>query len=467
MGLRFDPMGGGQFKQALKQIMEAESQPVKQLESRKAREEAKLKLFQDFKSKFTGVDKVLGELTSFKTFRELKVDLGDGNNLVSVTLDKERAQPGSYQIQIDSLAARSSILSNGFEDPDEKELGIGFVVMNGENGNSSEIFIDEDHASLNGVASLINAQENSPVRAAVVKDMSDAEAPWRLILTAKKEGLINQISFPEFYFLDGTKDLYIDDEKSAQNATLLMDGFPIELESNDIPDFLPGVSLHLKQARPEQPFTITVTEDHQKISGKLKALVDAVNHVLGFITQQNAIDDKTDTRTTFAGDTGLQTIEYRIRNLLHEGFIAGNPDEENLRLIFMNQLGVEFEKNGQLKFNEEKFTKALEKDFNGIAAAITGSFGFAFQLKEVLSSYTRAGDGILSLRESGLKSRVKDIDNQIDQRMKILDRRHQQLTDQFSKLEVVLSKLQSQQQYLSSTLGGGGGGSIVSQLMGG
>ena len=51
MGLRFDPIGGGQFKQAVKAIMEAEAQPLKTLEARKGKEESKMKLFQDFKTK--------------------------------------------------------------------------------------------------------------------------------------------------------------------------------------------------------------------------------------------------------------------------------------------------------------------------------------------------------------------------------------------------------------------------------
>ena len=91
MGLRFDPVGGGQFKQAVQQLIEAESQPIKTLEKRKVKEDSRLKLFQEFKSKFTGLDKTITEVASFKKFRELKVDLGDGASLMNVTLDKEKA----------------------------------------------------------------------------------------------------------------------------------------------------------------------------------------------------------------------------------------------------------------------------------------------------------------------------------------------------------------------------------------
>lgn len=469
MGLRFDPMGGGQFKQAVKSIIEAESQPLKAIQERKSREEAKLKLFQDFKGKFSAVEKALGEISNFRRFRELKADLGDGNGLVSVNIDKEKAEIGSYTIQVDELAARTSVMSNGFEDADDTSLGIGFVVMRLDNGDNAEVFVDGDHASLRGIASLVNAQSNSPVRASVMKDMSDSDAPWKLILTAKKDGQANQVTFPEFYFLDGSKDIYIDNTRDAQNAVVTVDGFPIELESNDIPDFLPGVSLHLKQAKPNQPFNITISEDYQKISGKMKGFVDQTNQILQFIIQQNSIDEKSDTRTTFAGDQSLQGIEYRLRNLMHEGFQANDPSSDDVRLLHMSDLGVEFDKSGMLTFKEDKFTKMIEKDFDGVAEALTGSFGFAYQMKSVLAGYTRGGDGLLQLREHGIKDKIKEMDNQIDARSKILERRQQSLTEQFSRLESSLSNMQRQQQSLSATLpgGGGGGGNAISQLLGG
>jgi flagellar hook-associated protein 2 len=187
LGLRFDPIGGGQFKQAVKAIVEAESQPIKALEGRKAQEQARQKLFGEFKSKFMGIDKSLQELSDFKKFRELKVDVGDGANVAGVTVDKDRAEPGVYQIQVDQLAGRTSIISNGFKDPDDAVLGTGFIVMNLPNGDSKEIYVDPSDGSLHKIASTINANPDSPVRAAVIQDAGENEDQWKLILTAKKK----------------------------------------------------------------------------------------------------------------------------------------------------------------------------------------------------------------------------------------------------------------------------------------
>lgn len=467
MGLRFDPVGGGQFKQLVKQVIEAERAPVKQLESRKTREEAKIKLFQDFKSKFNNIQKSIDDISSMKKLREFKVDLGDGSSQMSITIDKEKAEPGTYEIEVDKLARRSSVITNGFVDPDEKALGIGFVVMNLPDGETKEIFVDSDTASLNGIAKAINSQAESPVQAAVIRDAKEPDAPWKLLLTAKKDGAEQNIEFPELYFLDGDEDIYIDNDHSSENLQLKLDGFEVEMASNKVNDFLPGVNAHFKQAKPGQPFFLTITEDHQKVAAKIKAVVDQVNSIFEFIYKQNAIDEKTDTRTTFAGDTSLQTIEYRLRNLMHEGFpVKLSEDGEDYRLVFLSDLGIEFAKNGQLTIKDDKLNAVLEKDYAGASEAITGERGFAYQLREVFSIYTRPGNGLLATREQGLRRRVTELDRQIENKERVLERRSQAITEQFSRLQGNLANMQRQQAQLSATLGGGGGNPIA-QLLGG
>ncbi|MBC7690401.1 MAG: flagellar filament capping protein FliD [Methylotenera sp.] len=468
--MRFDPVGGGQFKEAVKQMIEAERAPIKNLEKAKAREEAKMKLFQEFKSKFTGFEKTLAEFSNIKKFRELKVDLGEGDKQVSVTFDKETAQPGSYTIEVDQLASRSSIISNGFSSPDEANLGLGYVVLNTAKDGSDEVFVDEKDSSLKGIANLINNRKDCPVHASVIQDQTDPERPWKLIVSAKNDGQSNAIEFPDFYFMDGKEDFSIGEEHEAGNALMKVDGFEIEAGGNRIKEFLEGVSMDLKQAKPDAPFTMTITEDYQKISGKVKGLVDQVNGVLDFINKQNQVDEKSDTKATFAGDSSLQSVEYRIRNVMHEGFpvFDNKEDPGTPRLIFLNQMGIEFEKNGQLSFKEEKFTKALGADFNGTAEGITGEYGIANQLKEIITGYTRSGNGLVNVRETAIRSRIKQIDSDIATKERRVEQRTQALTDQFSRLQSSLSNMQKQGQYLSATMGGGGGGgNMVQQLLGG
>jgi flagellar hook-associated protein 2 len=466
VGLRFDA-SGGQLNNALKGLIEADEQPIKQLQARKGKEEQRLKLFETFKGKFANFDKALSELSNFNKFKEFKVDLGDGANAMNVTVDKEKVQPGSYDIEVASLAKRSSVISNGFEDPNEASLGVGYVVAYNAKGDKEELYIGAKNASLNGIAGIINGKVDSAVKATVVKDSSDPDAPWRLIISSKKDGLDDEVEFPQFYFLDGKKDLRIDKDNEAANAVLKVNGFEIEADGNKIPDFMTGMNLDLKQAKEGQAYTVTISEDVPKMAGKVKSLVDDINGIFGFITQQNTVDDKTDTSASFTGDTELQSIEYRIRNLMHEGFPVwdNSEDPDTPRIKVLSEMGIEFGKNGQLSFNEEKFTKSMQKDFYGTAQAISGDYGLASQVKTVISNYTRPGNGLLAMRESSLRNRIKRIDRDIDDKNRLLDKKKDSLTQRFSRMQSTLAGLQQQQQYLQASLGGGG--NPITQLLGG
>ena len=466
MGLRFDPMGGGQFKQALNAIIEAEKQPIKSLTARKELEQSRLKLFSEFKGKFTTIQGILDSVTGYNKFKELKAELGDGSQLMDVRIDKEKANIGSWEVEVKELAERSSMMSNSFSDPNKKVLGLGYISMQMGNGENQDIYVTQDDSSLYGIANKINTLPDAAVKATVLKDSSDPDKPYRLVLSAKKDGAENEVKFPQLYFVDGEEEFYIDRDKGAKNAVLGVDGFEVELNSNESPDFLQGVGVQLKQAKPGQKFTFNIKADHAKVTDKVKKVVDGVNSILDFIIKQNQVDEKSDTRGTFAGDTSLQNIEFRLRNLMHEGFGAHFNNEDSFKIIHLSELGIEFDKKGSVTFKEEAFQKALEKDFDGVAEAVSGEKGFVSQLKTVMDGYTQQGNGVLSSREKGIQSRIKQIDESIEMKERNLEKKTQSLTDQFSRLQGSLNNMQKQQSYLSATLGGSSG-SPISQLLGG
>lgn len=466
MGLRFDPMGGGQFKQAVAAIIEAEKQPIKSLEKRKELETSKLKLFGEFKGKFTSLQASLDSMVGFNKFKELKAELGDGTKLMNVSLDKEKANPGSWEVEIKELAERSSMISNGFSDPQKKVLGLGYITLQLANGESQDVYVTDEDSSLYGIAKKINETPDAAVKATVLKDVTDTEHPYRLVITAKKDGLENEVKFPQLYFVDGEEEFYIDRDKGSKNAILSVDGFEVELESNDVPDFLQGVGVQLKQAKPGDKFTLNIQADHAKITDKVKKIVEGVNGILDFVNKQNQVNQDTDTRSTFTGDTSLQNVEFRLRNLMHEGFGSHSTNEESFRVYHLNEIGIEFDKKGTVTLKEDKFEKALQADFEGVAEAISGEKGFASQLKYTIDGFAAPGNGVLSSREKGMQTRIKQIDQSIETKERQLEKKTQSLTDQFSRLQGSLSNMQRQQNYLSASLGGGGGNPI-SQLLGG
>ncbi|NUM87901.1 MAG: flagellar filament capping protein FliD [Bdellovibrionales bacterium] len=435
----------------VQRLVEAERQPIRQLEERKANEEAKLKLANDLKTRISNIQAEIAQLSKFKKFRDLMPQIGRPE-LMDVTVDKELAEAGSYQIEVVQLAGRSSMMSNAFTDPDETAVGVGYFSYELPNGDVKEVYISEEDSTLNGIARLINRQKDLGLNAIVVNDGTGEDDSWRLIVTHNKTGEVNDAEFPEFYFLDGDDDFFLDKERMAQNAVLKVNGFEVEFEGNKIDSLLPGVTIDLKDAAPGKEFTLGIVEDTKSIKGKVEAFVKKINEVLQFIQDQNKLDEKSNTRNTLGGDVTLQSVEHKLRSL-----IMGTVPTAygSMRL---GDMGITFNKNGLLDVNDTRLEKVIKDDFESVAQFFTGinddGSGFATQIDRTVAAMTK-NPGVVQSRVEGIKRRIDDIDRQIEAKERQVANTEKNLKEKFAKLEGTIAKLKQQQASAGATLGGG------------
>lgn len=443
-------LASGLPKDLVQRLVEAEREPIRQLESKKQNEESKLKLVEDLSSKINGIASSLKDLSRFRSFRDLMA-VNAKPDLMDVTVDKNTAETGSYQIEVVQLAGRSSMLSNAFPDATETQAGAGYFSYTLPSGDVKEVYIDPENSTLDGIAKTINRQRDLDLNAIVVNDGIGEENSWHLIITHNKSGEVNDAEFPDFYFLDGDEDFYMDKERPAQNSVIKVNGFDIEFEGNKISDLLPGVTIDLKDAAPGKEFTLSIQEDNKSIRGKVEGMVQTLNEVLSFIQKQNTLDKDSNTINTLGGDITLQTLEYKIRQLVL------TPLDTEYGGVRMADLGVQFNRNGLLEFNGDKFEKALNESFGAVSQFFVGledgGDGFASQLETSVRTMTRQ-EGVVQTRADGIKRRIRDIDRQIEMKERQIANTERTLKEKFSKLEGTIAKLKSQQAYVQSTLGG-------------
>ena len=445
MGISFVSINSGLPKDIVQQIVEAEKIPIKQMEGRKGKIEDKKALVTQLMSL---VENMRGEILKNKgsrSLREMKVNTGDNPN-IGVTTDKNVADPGKYNLEVIQLAGKSSAISNGVEDKDKTYIGVGYIKAILPNGESKEIYVDEEHSSLTGIAKLINADQSLGLKANVVNDGKDEDEPYRLILSMQETGDGNRAEFPYLYLVDGEVDLFFDQEKPAQDAKIKLDGFEIELPSNKATDLIPGVTIDLKKAKPGEEISIEITEDVEKIGGKITTLVDNINGVLKFIKEQNTLDEKTDTSRTLGGDLTLTQIESRIRSAVFTPIMTESGPHR------IGDFGITFERSGLLKFDQEKFQSSLSANYKAVSQTMTGSFttqggkvnGFIDMLEDAAKSLLSAPNGILSTRKSGLQSQIGQIDRQIANRQRMVAQKEEILKAKFARLEETMSKIKGQ-----------------------
>ena len=445
MGISFGSINSGLPKDIVQQIVEAEKIPIKQMEARKEKISDKKALVQQLT---TLVENMRGEILKNKnarSLRELAINTGDNPN-IAVTADKNIADPGKYQLEVLELAKKSSAFSNGVEDKDKTYVGVGYLSAILPNGDEKEIYIDEENATLSGIAKLINNDPDLGMRANVVNDGKGGDEPWRLMISMSETGDDQKVEFPYLYLVDGEVDLFFEQERPAQDAKIKLDGFEIEVPGNKVTDLIPGVTIDLKKAKPGEEITLEVTEDVQKIGGKISSLVDNINNVLKFIKEQNTMDEKTESSRTLGGDSMLTTIEGRVRSAI---FSTIQTDAGPMRI---GDLGITFQRDGLLKFDQAKFEAALSKDYKAVTQVLTGKYtleggktnGFIDILDDSAKILLTQPSGVLPNRKGGLDSQMNQIDRQIANRQRIVQQKEEVLKAKFARLEETISRIKGQ-----------------------
>ncbi len=450
-GIRITGMASGLPPNIVEQLMDAERIPVKQMEVGKAKQEDKLKLVQELESKVTDITKNFNDLAGAGGFLDKKFVSGDPN-VVDGQIDAANAIPGDYSVEVMQLAQKPSAISNGFPDKDKTQMGVGYIKFETKDG-TKEVYINGKNSTLGGVANQIN-KAGVGLTAQVVEDHKDEENPFKIVISGVGTGNGEQVTFPKVYMLDGDQDMYFENSRPAQNAKIKVDGFEIEIPENKSTDLIPGVTLDFKTAAPGKEIRMTVRENLEVISGKIKSFVDAYNAAFEFIQKQNKLsagNGKNPALGPLGGDGMLRSVETALRRaILNQVTGVETPIKR------MNELGVEFNRNGTLNFSQDKFNKVLNGNPAGVAAFFRGdgfNTGFISVVKREIGALTNGQFGVLSNRQRGLESRIKQVNSRIETKERQLERKEDSLRRKFADLEQKMSSMQTQQAKVAAMTG--------------
>lgn len=441
-GIRITGMASGLPPNIVDQLVEAERIPLKQIEGKKQKQEDSLKLVTDLESKVGEITKNLSELTNTKGFVDTQLVSGDPN-VIDGSVDPGTVVNGEYSLEVIQLAQKPGAISNGFPDKDKTQMGVGYIKFETPNG-TKEVYINGKNSTLNGVAAQINAA-NIGMRATIVEDNRDKDNPYRMLVSGLKTGDGNSVEFPTIYLLDGDQDMYFDKSREAQNAKLKLDGFEIEVPDNVVNDLIPGVTLNLKQASPGREVRLTVKENMEAVSGKIKAFVDAYNGALGFIQNQSKLTKGANGKEQL-GPLGGDSMSRQVENTLRRIILSPQVGTQS-QIQTMNQLGIEFNRNGTLNFSQDKFNKALSASPQDVSNFFRGDglvSGFVPTLKRELGNLQNPSFGVLANRKKGIQEKINRFNTQIDQKERQLEKKEESLRKKFADLEQKTSAIQQQ-----------------------
>ena len=428
----------------ISQLMQLEARPQTMLKTRMGVEQKAITSLQSINAKLAAIATKAAELA--KPASWAPVSATSSNDKVTVAV-AAGAAPASLTFTVDRVAtAAREVYSVGKTAADTTAMPATLKYqITYTDGRATEQFTTGT-GSLTDIAAQVN--KSAGVRATLIRSGGKDSAPtYDLHLTSTATGddsgfTISQLQGPTdpvSPFLGGAPQ-----EILGANALITPSGLPQQsFSSNTITGLMPGVDVTL-QAGANGSATITVAQDSQSMTDKVKALVDAVNSVMDDIGKLAAYDATTKSSGSLAGDATLRDIKNQLLTTVTGG-VAGKS---------LAPYGIQTDRSGKLVFDADKFKAAYQGDPAKTAAQFTmvGS-GFAVSLEQVSKRFSDSIDGSLTNAITGRNASVTRMQKDIESWDVRLEQRKSSLERQYAALEVALGKLQSQSTWLAGQIG--------------
>ena len=247
---------------------------------------------------------------------------------------------------------------------------------------------------------------------------------------------------------------------AGANASLTVDGVPIDSASNTVAGAISGVTLDLLGAAPGSPFSLTVASDASTISTAINQFVTDYNTAIGLVNSQFADTSSTDssgTTTTSQGVLASDPTVVSLQSTLEQALsYVATPATGTTTVSTLADLGITVANDGTLSVDSTTLDNALTNNPTDVQNFFEGTAlnGFANTTYNALNNFTSPANGAfkvdlssISASSSSLTSQINDFENGYIANQQTL------LTADFTSAEVALQQLPQEMQELNSELG--------------
>ena len=162
------------------------------------------------------------------------------------------------------------------------------------------------------------------------------------------------------------------------------------------------------------------------------------------------------------GDSTLRNIQVGIRSAL-TSVQAGDASGSGSGLTMLSQIGVTFEKDGNLAIDSTtsnvaspvKLATVLSSNMSGVAKLFSGTGGvggYGTQLSSLLTSYTSTTSGTLTAATKGINTTLDVLGKQYTATSERADANVARYKAQFTQLDVMMSRMNQTSTYLTAQL---------------
>ena len=342
---------------------------------------------------------------------------------------------GTHTVVVNNVATAASWYSNAVASSSTTLAAGSFTIQVG-SGPATQIQIGTGQDTMDELASYINTQ-NLGVTANVVNDSSGA----RLSIVSSNTGTANAVN------ITGASGLTFTQASSGQDASLTVDGIPIDSASNTVSGAINGVTLNLVGANPQEAVTVGIAPDSSSVSQAISDFVSAYNTAIGDVNTQYTVS-ASNQEGPLAGDP---TVEMLQNALLSSGsYTSGQSGVSTL-----GDLGITMNKDGTLTLDTSTLNSALQNNYSAVQSFLQGtsSNGFVSFLNNQLNTLTDAGSGAFTLDLQSISTENNDLQTQINNFQTYINDQQTLLTTEYNQADITLQEIPQIQAQVNAELG--------------
>ena len=259
----------------------------------------------------------------------------------------------------------------------------------------------------------------------------------------------------------------------AQDAIVLMEGIQMTRSSNSIDDIIPGVTLNLRGVS-DRPVRLDVSPDREAVKNSIFTFVYNYNLLMAELNvltrndpsiiddfsglEKEELEDMRKRLGAFSGDSTLTQFRAGLQRAVSSPYPT--DAERDLALLSQIGIGTNMQRNsgggvnasqlrGYLEIDDKLLDNALQGNMHTIrqlfGSDTTGDLivdtGIAFNLDTISRPFVETG-GIISLKTSGIDSKVSQDQRRIDTMDRQLARKEAELKIQYSRMESAYERME-------------------------
>jgi len=430
----FNSAQGINVQQAVSEALAAEAQPEVQWQNQQAGLQAQTTDLNQIESDVTALENSLTALGDPTGALSAMTTASSNTNIVTATAANGSAS-GNHVVVVNSLATSASWYSDAVANGETPLQAGSFTIQVG-SGTPTQITVGSGVNTLDDLATAINGM-NLGVTASVVNDSSGS----RLSIVSNSTGAANNFTISNDTTINFTQATV------GQDASLTVDGIPVDSASNTVTGAVNGVTFNLLSAAPGTAVNIAVAPDTNAASTAVSNFVSAYNAVVGDVNTQYTVGAN-NMEGPLAGDSTIALLQSDLLS-------AGGYSSGGGQVATLADLGITMNKDGTLTLDSGQLGNAIQNNFGAVQSFMQGasSNGFVSFLNNQMSSLTDPSNGAFTVDLQSISNENQDLQNQINNFQTYLQQQEIILTNEFNQANILMQELPTEEAQINAELG--------------